>query len=223
MENGGYIYILTNPSFKEYVKIGYADNVKQRLRQLNRSAAVPFAFRVYALYKVSQRLQDKKLHSIIDKLKPKLRSIENIGGKLRTKEFYAMTPEEAYDILEAIADINDCRNKLTKIEPTFEERKDEEIAQELAQREYKNFYDMGLKNGDEIFWKKYPECKGVISGSNLLNYNGEDYTPTGLLRLWQKQKNDTLSRATYRELKYNDNYSNLRDRWMKMHDIVKKG
>ena len=27
-EKVGYIYILTNPSFPDYVKIGYADNVK---------------------------------------------------------------------------------------------------------------------------------------------------------------------------------------------------
>ena len=41
---GGYIYILTNPSFKEYVKIGYADDVQKRLKQLNRSECIPFAF-----------------------------------------------------------------------------------------------------------------------------------------------------------------------------------
>ncbi len=29
----GVIYILTNPSFPEYVKIGYADDVNQRLAQ----------------------------------------------------------------------------------------------------------------------------------------------------------------------------------------------
>lgn len=28
MDNKGVIYILTNPSFPEYVKIGYADNIK---------------------------------------------------------------------------------------------------------------------------------------------------------------------------------------------------
>lgn len=27
----GVIYVLTNPSFKEYVKIGYANNVESRL------------------------------------------------------------------------------------------------------------------------------------------------------------------------------------------------
>ena len=29
MESKGVIYILTNPSFPEYVKIGYADDMKQ--------------------------------------------------------------------------------------------------------------------------------------------------------------------------------------------------
>lgn len=33
----GVIYILTNPSFPEYVKIGYAAKLEERLRQLNRS------------------------------------------------------------------------------------------------------------------------------------------------------------------------------------------
>ena len=32
MDNKGVIYILTNPSFPQYVKIGYADNVESRLK-----------------------------------------------------------------------------------------------------------------------------------------------------------------------------------------------
>jgi hypothetical protein len=54
VENKGVIYILTNPSFPEYVKIGYADDVNKRLAQLNRSECTPFAFRVYATYEVDQ-------------------------------------------------------------------------------------------------------------------------------------------------------------------------
>ena len=49
-QNNGYIYILTNPSFPQYAKIGYADDVEKRLAQLNRSECVPFAFQVYATY-----------------------------------------------------------------------------------------------------------------------------------------------------------------------------
>ena len=33
----GVIYILTNPSFPDYIKIGYASNIERRLKELNRS------------------------------------------------------------------------------------------------------------------------------------------------------------------------------------------
>ena len=72
MSNAGVIYILTNPAFPQYVKIGYADDIEQRLKALNRSECLPFAFRVYATYEVDSRLSDKKLHSIIDKINPDL-------------------------------------------------------------------------------------------------------------------------------------------------------
>ena len=108
----GYIYIFTNPSFPQYVKIGYATDVKQRLDELNRSTAVPFAFRVYATYEVDSALSDKKLHSILDRLNPELRSTEEVDGKRRIREFYAMTPEDAFSILEAIAEINGYRYRL---------------------------------------------------------------------------------------------------------------
>lgn len=64
----GKIYILTNPSFPDYVKIGYSRNVEERLNRLNNSEAVPFAFRLYATYDVETKSADKVLHKIIDKL-----------------------------------------------------------------------------------------------------------------------------------------------------------
>ena len=126
MDKTGVIYILTNPSFPEYVKIGYADDIDKRLLQLNRSECIPFAFRVYATYEVNSRLSDLKIHSIIDKLNPNLRSIENFNGKQRIREFYAMSPEDAYSILEAIAEIHGCADKLKRIamdEPRSRRRK----------------------------------------------------------------------------------------------------
>ena len=130
----GYIYILTNPSFPQYVKIGYATDVQQRLDDLNRSTAVPFAFRVYATYEVDSALSDKKLHSILDKLNPDLRSTEEIDGKKRVREFYAMSAEDAYSILEAIAEINGYTHRLKKWKATASEQKDEELAQEISEQ-----------------------------------------------------------------------------------------
>lgn len=52
----GVIYILTNPSFPDYVKIGYAKDLEMRMNQLNRSETNPFAFRAYAVYEVESNL-----------------------------------------------------------------------------------------------------------------------------------------------------------------------
>ena len=92
----GYIYILKNPSFPDYIKIGYADDVYNRLKQLNDKSAVPFAFRLYAYYKVNHRLEDKTVHDIIDKLNPSLRAKDNIDGTERKREFFEIAAED-YD------------------------------------------------------------------------------------------------------------------------------
>lgn len=133
MKKAGVIYILTNPSFKEYVKIGYADDVEARLKQLNNSECIPFAFRIYATYEVEERLTDKKLHALIDQLNPSLRSVDEIGGRKRVREFYAMSPEQAYSILETIAILGGRKDRLHLYDPTAEERKSENLAQEIQE------------------------------------------------------------------------------------------
>lgn len=127
MEHKGVIYILTNPSFPQFVKIGYADNVEERLAQLNRSECIPYAFRLYAYYKVPARLTDMKLHTLIDNLNPNLRSVEEFNGKTRKREFYAMTAAQAYSILEAIAEINGMKENLVLVEPTAEDLASEDM------------------------------------------------------------------------------------------------
>lgn len=187
----GYIYILTNPSFKEYVKIGYADDVQKRLKQLNRSECIPFAFRVYATYEVDSRLSDMKIHSIIDKLNPNLRSIETFEGKERKREFYAMTPEDAYSILEAIAEINGRQDKLMKIQPTIEEQNDEYEAEEIEEEHQERwapfrFSFCGIKPGEEIeFWKAATENTGIICrviDDKQVEYKGKNWSLTGLAK-----------------------------------------
>lgn len=126
----GVIYILTNPSFPDYVKIGYADDVQKRLKELNRSECIPFAFRLYAYYEVPRRLTDMKLHQMIDKLNPNLRSIEEFDGKTRKREFYNMSAADAYSILETIAQINGLEENLHLVKPSDKEVEDEEIAEE---------------------------------------------------------------------------------------------
>ena len=123
----GVIYILTNPSFPDYVKIGYADDVQKRLKELNRSECIPFAFRLYAYYEVPRRLTDMKLHQMIDKLNPNLRSIEEFDGKTRKREFYNMSAADAYSILETIAQINGLEENLHLVKPSEKEMEEDPV------------------------------------------------------------------------------------------------
>lgn len=183
----GVIYILTNPSFPEYVKIGYADDLKQRLSQLNRSECIPFAFRVYATYEVDSRLSDKKIHSIIDRINPELRAIDNFNGQKRVREFYAMTPEDAYGILEAIAEIHGYGKRLKKYEMTESEAQDERLAQEFESENTErasnfSFSACHISVGEQIEYYENPYIKATVVDDRNVEFEGEKYSLTALAK-----------------------------------------
>ena len=176
MATKGVIYILTNPAFPEYVKIGYADNLERRLSELNRSEVLPFAFRVYAVYEVSERLTDKKLHDLIDTLNPDLRSVENFDGKERKREFYSMSKEDAYMLLDCIAEISGTRANLKRMKPTGHEVLDEKIAEENKNNAKKapfRFSMIGLKPGDQVVFAKNEDVIATVVDDRRIEYNGE--------------------------------------------------
>lgn len=189
MENKtGVIYILTNPSFPEYVKIGYADDIEKRLKQLNRSECIPFAFRVYATYEVNSRLSDIRIHSIIDKLNPNLRSIETSSGQKRIREFYAMSPEDAYSILEAIAEIHNCTDKLSIIKPNAEELLAEEIAQEIENESAErasnfSFSKCQIPVGATIEYAYDESLKATVVDDRNVEYDEETISLSALAKL----------------------------------------
>lgn len=208
----GVIYILTNPSFPDYVKIGYADDIEKRLKQLNRSECIPFAFRVYATYEVNSRLSDLKLHSIIDKLNPDLRSIDDFNGQKRVREFYAMKPEEAYAILEAMAEIHDCKEKLKLITPSEVEKKEEELAQEIDTESHErmenfSFFKCQIPIGAEIEYSNNGDtgifCK--VIDEKTIEYKGEKMSLSAAAKLLSGKK---YSVAGPRYFKYKGEWLN---------------
>lgn len=187
-KTGGVIYILTNPSFKEYVKIGYANDIEKRLRQLNRSETIPYAFRVYAIYETDNRLTDKELHRLIDNLNPDLRTIDQFDGKTRTKEFFAMSPEEAYSLLECIAKISGTESRLKRMKPEGHEIIDEEVAEEvreIARRGPFRFSECNIPFGSKITFIEDNSIKATVIDDRHIEYGGET---TSLSALAQKLK-----------------------------------
>ena len=187
-KKAGVIYILTNPSFPDYVKIGYAHNIETRLKQLNRSETIPFAFRVYAVYAVESELTDKELHKLIDKLNPDLRTIENFDGKERVKEFYAMSAEDAYGLLECIAKISGTLDRLQRLTPEGHEILDEQIANEVRETVRRGPFRFSACNipiGSQIEFIEDSSVKATVVDDRRIEYNGET---TSVSALAQKLK-----------------------------------
>lgn len=97
MKEAGYVYILTNPSFKEdWVKIGKSSRpVDIRSKELD-NTAVPLPFEIYATLKTAKYNEVEKLiHKTIDRLTD-LRIRQN-------REFFNVAPAKALDILKDIS------------------------------------------------------------------------------------------------------------------------
>ena len=185
MSKQGVIYILTNPSFPEYVKIGYASNLERRLKESNRSETIPFAFRVYAIYEVESNLTDKELHKLIDTLNPDLRTVETFDGKQRVKEFYAMSAEDAYLLLESIAKISGTQNRLKRMTPEGHEIIDEQLAEEnrkLVRRGPLKFSDCGIPTGSELVFVGDSNIKVTVVDDRHISYNGQKTSLTRLAK-----------------------------------------
>ena len=185
MAKKGVIYILTNPSFPDYVKIGYATDIEKRLKTLNRSETIPFAFRVYAVYEVDAELTDLELHRLIDTLDPDLRTIETIKGKKRKKEFYAMSKEKAYSLLECIAKISGTSDRLKLMTPEGHEIIDEQTAEEVkeeARRGPFRFSAAGIPEGSRIQFIDNPSLVITVVDDRRVEYNGQTTSLTALAK-----------------------------------------
>ncbi len=155
----GYIYIMTNPALKDMVKIGYASDVEVRRKQLS-TTALPYDYEVYATYETSGQLEDKKLHKMIDQLNPDLRVSKN-------REFFVMTAEEAYELLEAIATISGTKEKLKTTKKSVKEDT------EHIKRPPVNFVKCGIPLGAELVFTENPEIKVTVVEERKVQYNDE--------------------------------------------------
>lgn len=183
MATKGVIYILTNPAFPEYVKIGYADDLEKRLKSLNNSS-VPMHFRVYAVYEVMERLTDKKVHMLIDSLNPDLRVIDKFDGKESKREFYVMNAEDAYLLFDCIAKISGTNNRLKRMKPNGKEILEEEEAKAIDENAHRGplklIEDCKIPKGDYVEFAQDSDIKAKVKDDRTLEYDGMTMSITAL-------------------------------------------
>lgn len=171
----GYVYILTNPSFREdWVKIGKSSRpVDVRSKELD-NMAVPLPFEIYATLKTSKYDKvEKQIHKQIDRLTD-LRIRQN-------REFFNIAPSVALDIMRDIADLLEDAELAVYVDnkPVISNSKDEDkkINAENDSKKRKmmkpafKFHMVGLNVGDTIIFDALSLPVKVASGDKI-EYEG---------------------------------------------------
>ena len=132
--------------------------METRRKQLS-TTALPYEYEVYATYETSGNLEDKKLHKMIDNLNPDLRVTSN-------REFFVMSPQEAYELLESIAIISGTKDKLKKVKVV-------EAKKQKVRKPPVNFVKCGIPMGAELIFIENPTVVAKVVGERKVEYNGE--------------------------------------------------
>ena len=168
-KESGYVYILTNPSFREdWVKIGKSTNMEKRLKTLN-TTALPLPFKVYATIKTSKYEElEKIIHKQIDRLTD-LRINQS-------REFFNVHPAQALDIfLDQATALDDAivtkyeNGKPRQMFPVLEKSKEDK--EKKFQRPPFDFSMVGLNVGDRVIFDAL-NLEVKVAGKNKVEYEG---------------------------------------------------
>lgn len=187
-----YIYIATNDTlwypvgngqFLPLIKIGYtnADDIDQRLNQLNHttSAAGPFKkFASYEIAPIAGAMPDKLVHKIIQAIDPSLRLNEN-------KEYFIWRPEDAYKFFESMAKLHGCEDKLVRYDgaapaaPPSPPVSGKLPATDLGK--------MGIPPGAVLHYKDDPQITCTVYNHKKVQYQGTVYSMSQLAQLLRRR------------------------------------
>ena len=193
----GYVYILTNPSFREdWVKIGKSSRpVDVRSKELD-NTAVPLPFEIFATIKTAKYNEVEKLvHNIIDNL-TNFRIRQN-------REFFNVAPQKALEILkEIVLTIDDA--VVTEYDNNQPVCSDTPISMPIQKcTNHGKDYTKYSLNGVGSYGKGRLalEVIRVYVGSNHVNYNElVELLPNRLIKTvdevnrWKSQTSDTHKR-----------------------------
>ncbi len=151
------IYILTNESTPEYIKIGFTHGeVKERIKQLDRTG-VPLPFEIYYAATVQDAEKEEKwIHSIFADRRAR-----------DSREFFKMNPEYATLALKRI-EIQEER-----IDSELTKEQEKEVDEVKARRSRFHFAQYGIPVGSKLTFTRDSNIVAEVVENDKIKINGE--------------------------------------------------
>lgn len=153
----GIVYVLSNPAFESYVKVGRTTDLVQRLRSLD-NTSVPLPFRCIFAIEVENEIEVERL----------VHQAFAIHRTRTTREFFEI---DARHIIAAL--------KLTggkEVTPKSDIAEDKEGIEALEKAESKrrtySFADAGIKAGDVLRYARNDQITATVVGEKKIEFEG---------------------------------------------------
>lgn len=187
----GYVYVLTNPSFRDdWVKIGKSKRLPEvRGRELY-NTAVPLPYEVYAtLYTDKYNEAERMIHRSIDRISD-LRINKN-------REFFNIAPENAYEILLDIKELLGDEATLELKGDNVEVAEKEQTGTKRKVSRRFDFYSRGLKDGDVIKFIGDESITAIVCNERQVLFESEEWYLSPLVRELYTRQGDVYASGAY--------------------------
>ena len=156
-----YVYVLTNPAFPDFVKIGKTKRpIEKRVKELSRQTGVPVPFECFCCFKFPKdrsKPVEKGIHKGLDSRR-----------ELKRKEFFKVNPADVKALLESYSDGKAIVLKDEDVVESKEEQKS--LDRQRSRRERFSFPMLKIKKGSEITLDKDPKKVAIVVGNREIEY-----------------------------------------------------
>jgi len=162
------VYILTNQSMPDTIKIGITDNLERRMRELdNTSTPLPFEC-YYAVEVQDAKVIEKKIHEGLDDKRVR-----------QSREFFNTSPEQAKAILE-IAEVMGGKN-VTPTEDVVETPQDKQALDNARKRRGRIDYFgiLGIAKGTTLTFSKDENITCEVADDGKVIFRGKETSLSG--------------------------------------------
>ena len=162
------VYILTNQSMPDTIKIGITDNLERRMRELdNTSTPLPFEC-YYAVEVQDAKVIEKKIHEGLDDKRVR-----------QSREFFNTSPEQAKAILE-IAEVMGGKN-VTPKEDIVETSQDKQALDNARKKRGRIDYFgiLGIQKGTTLTFLKDENITCEVADNGKIIFRDKETTLSG--------------------------------------------
>ena len=162
------VYILTNESMPDTIKVGITDSLDRRVRELdNTSTPLPFEC-YYAVEVENASAIEKKIHEGLDDKRVR-----------QNREFFNTTPEQAKAILE-IAEVMGGKNITPKEDIVVTPQDKQALENARKKRGRINYFGiLGIQKGTTLTFSKDEKITCVVSDNGKIIFRDKETTLSG--------------------------------------------